>query len=248
MNTNKILVVDDEPDITELITLYLERDGFEVHSTDNGEDAIQLAGELKPDLIILDIQLKNLDGIEVCKNIRSDSEVPILFISCRNDDNDIIHGLTVGGDDYMTKPFSPSQLVARVKAHLRRQSAIGQNRPTPLPDEVIVYEGLVIDIPARSVHLQEKEISLSVKEFELLARLALSPNRVYTLDDLYAEVWGYGSRGDTRTLMVHISNLRKKMEIDPTNPHYILTVRGVGYKFCNKEGSTHVYRQSMEGL
>ncbi|CAH1195871.1 Alkaline phosphatase synthesis transcriptional regulatory protein PhoP [Paenibacillus plantiphilus] len=242
MTTNKILVVDDEPDITELITLYLERDGFDVHSTDNGEDAILLAEELKPDLIILDIQLKNLDGIEVCKKIRTDSGVPILFISCMNDDTDIIHGLTVGGDDYMTKPFSPSQLVARVKAHLRRQAVIDQSKTVIVVEEVLTFDGLVIDIPARTVLVRENEISLSTKEFELLVQLALAPNRAFPLDDLYTLVWGHDSMGDTRTLMVHISNLRKKIEIDPTNPLYITTVRGVGYKFSLKEGNTHVHR------
>ncbi|MBW7474112.1 response regulator transcription factor [Paenibacillus oenotherae] len=242
MNTSRILVVDDEPDIIELISLYLERDGFDVHYTDNGEDAIRLAAELKPDLIILDIQLKNIDGIEVCQNIRASSEVPILFISCKSDDTDIIHGLTVGGDDYMTKPFSPSQLVARVKAHLRRQSVIDQSKAAVELEEVLVFDGLIIDIPARSVHVRDKEIALSTKEFDLLVQLAQAPNRAFSLDDLYTVVWGHESMGDTRTLMVHISNLRKKIEADPTNPLYIITVRGVGYKFCFKEGSPHVHR------
>ncbi|MCQ6560300.1 response regulator transcription factor [Paenibacillus mendelii] len=242
MQGNRILVVDDEPDITELIGLYLEQDGFVVHTTDNGEDALRLAKELKPDLIILDIQLKSLDGIEVCKQIRLDSGVPILFVSCKSDDTDIIHGLDVGGDDYMTKPFSPSQLVARVKAHLRRQSAIGQQLGDRAPDEVLAFEGIVIDLQARTVHVYEKEIALSAKEFELLVCLAQSPNRAFPLDELYTIVWGADSMGDTRTLMVHISNLRKKIEPDPTNPIIIVTVRGVGYKFNFKEGITHVQR------
>ena len=242
MSGSKILVVDDESDITELITLYMERDGFVVHSTDNGEDAIRMARDLQPDLILLDISLKSIDGFEVCKQIRTISNVPILFISCKSDDTDIIHGLTVGGDDYMTKPFSPSQLVARVKAHLRRQSVTRQNLVKREHDEVLAFEGLMIDLPARTVHVRNKEVFLSTKEFELLVRLAKSPNRAFALDDLYTIVWGHDSMGDTRTLMVHISNLRKKIEPDPANPIYILTVRGVGYKFNIKEGTAYVQR------
>ncbi|WP_219837681.1 response regulator transcription factor [Paenibacillus sp. R14(2021)] len=243
MSGSNILVVDDEADITELIRLYMEREGFVVETTDNGEDAVELTAALKPDLVILDIQLKQMDGFDVCKQIRSMSDVPILFISCKSDDTDIIHGLTVGGDDYMTKPFSPSQLVARVKAHLRRQSVYDRQRPGDRAfDEVLRFDGLVIDLPARSVHVRDKEVFLSAKEFELLVRLAKTPNRAFALDDLYTVVWGHDSMGDTRTLMVHVSNLRKKIEPDPANPMYIVTVRGVGYKFNIKEGNTYVQR------
>ncbi|SEM78462.1 response regulator transcription factor [Paenibacillus sp. OV219] len=242
MSGSKILVVDDEADITELITLYMEREGYAVHTTDNGEDAVHMAESISPDMILLDISLKHLDGYEVCKQIRTVSNVPILFISCMSDDTDIIHGLTVGGDDYMTKPFSPSQLVARVKAHLRRQSVNEQRSIERMTGEVLQLDGLVIDLPARTVHVRDKEVFLSAKEFELLVRLAKTPNRAFALDDLYTIVWGHDSMGDTRTLMVHISNLRKKIEPDPANPIYIVTVRGVGYKFNVKEGNLHVQR------
>ncbi|REE88581.1 DNA-binding response OmpR family regulator [Paenibacillus taihuensis] len=242
MSGSKILVVDDEADITELITLYMEREGYAVHTTDNGEDAVNMAESISPDMILLDISLKNWDGYEVCKQIRTVSNVPILFISCKSDDTDIIHGLTVGGDDYMTKPFSPSQLVARVKAHLRRQSVNEQRSVERLTGEILRFDGLVIDMPARTVHVRDKEVFLSAKEFELLVRLARTPNRAFALDDLYTIVWGHDSMGDTRTLMVHISNLRKKIEPDPANPTYIVTVRGVGYKFNVKEGNLHVQR------
>ncbi|MFD0713612.1 response regulator [Paenibacillus sp. GCM10027626] len=239
MSGTTILVVDDEPDITELIGLYLERDGFEVHATDNGEDALKLVQQLRPELILLDIQLKTMDGIEVCSRIREQSDVPILFISCKSDDTDIIHGLEVGGDDYITKPFSPSQLVARVKAHLRRQTSAGK-RMDRTPHELLTFDDLIIDLAGRTVHIGGREIALSVKEFELLLCLAQSPNRAFPLDVLYNIVWGAESMGDTRTLMVHISNLRKKIEPDPANPSYIVTVRGVGYKFLYKEGLTYV--------
>ncbi|TVX92969.1 response regulator transcription factor [Paenibacillus agilis] len=232
MSTSRILVVDDETEITELISLYLRREGFQVIIADNGYDALQLAAEVKPDLIILDILLKSLDGIEVCKEIRKTSNVPVLFISCKSDDVDIILGLTIGGDDYITKPFSPSQLVARVKAHLRRTTLhkSAENNST-----LLAYPGLEIDLNSHTVKTNGRLISLSSKEFDLLSHLAQTPNKVFRLEQLYQLIWNSESFGDTRTLMVHISNLRKKIEPDPTNPRYIVTVRGVGYKFLANE-------------
>jgi DNA-binding response OmpR family regulator len=243
MEETKVLIVDDEPEITELIGMYLSREGFDVHTTDNGTDALKLAEELQPDLIILDIQLNNADGIEICRQIRETSNVPILFVSCKDDDTDIIHGLSAGGDDYVTKPFSPKQLVARVRAHLRRQSLhVAESlKDSELP-AIISFDGLVINADAHTVHLNGKPIPVSAKEFDLLTHLARHPNKAFHLDDLYKIIWGADSVGDTRTLMVHVSNLRKKIEPDPANPEFIITVRGVGYKFNSKEGSHHVYR------
>jgi DNA-binding response OmpR family regulator len=241
MEDISILVVDDEREITELLSLYLTREGYSVHIADNGADAVRLAEVLSPNLIVLDIQLGQMDGIEACRRIRERSNVPILFVSCRDDDNDIIHGLSVGGDDYMTKPFSPRQLVARVQAQLRRQ-ALRANAKSA--ETVLSYEGLKIDTAARTVEIDGRSVALSVKEFDLLSYLAHHPNQAFRLDDLYQVVWGAESIGDTRTLMVHISNLRKKIECDPANPRYIHTVRGIGYKFDAKEGQTktHVHR------
>ncbi|MCY9515860.1 response regulator transcription factor [Paenibacillus apiarius] len=230
MNDFKILIVDDELEITELISLYLRREGYHVFVADNGYTALQMVKEVAPDLIILDILLKSLDGIEVCKEIRKTSNVPILFVSCKSDDVDIIMGLTVGGDDYITKPFSPSQLVARVKAHLRRTSLSSRNYPIPLQHK-ITFGALEIDLHSHNVIVEGKSVALSAKEFDLLAYLAQSPNKVFKLEQLYQHIWNTESFGDTRTLMVHISNLRKKIEPDPTQPRYIVTVRGVGYKF-----------------
>ncbi|UHA76236.1 response regulator transcription factor [Paenibacillus sp. 481] len=229
MTDYKILIVDDEVEITELISLYLRREGYDIYVADNGVDALQLAADVQPDLIILDILLKSLDGLEVCKEIRKISNVPILFISCKSDDVDIILGLNVGGDDYMTKPFSPSQLVARVKAHLRRTSLTQQARPDQ--QHIITSQGLEIDLNSHSVKINGSPIALSAKEFDLLTHLAQAPNKVFKLEQLYQLIWNSESFGDTRTLMVHISNLRKKIEVDPTSPRYIVTVRGVGYKF-----------------
>lgn len=235
MDGAKILVVDDEPDITELIELYLVREGFQVYLADTGATALELVQDVRPDLIILDIQMQQMTGIEVCEHIRATSDVPILFISCMSDDTDIIHGLSVGGDDYMTKPFSPRQLVARVKAHLRRRMPAPPANAAEQP-AVLSYGPLSINLEEHTIHLEGEPINLSVKEFDLLTHLARHPNKVFNLDHLYQAIWGADSIGDTRTLMVHISNLRKKIEADPANPSLIVTVRGVGYKFNAREG------------
>lgn len=227
----KVLVVDDEVEITQLITLYLQREGFDVYVAHDGEDALRIAGTLLPDLVILDVNLGRMDGIEVCRRLRtgSCSDAPILFLSCKGEDNDIIRGLSEGGDDYVTKPFSPSQLVARVQAHLRRRRT--RERSAEEPATTIQYNGMEIDFRSLEVRLYGDRLNLSVKEFELLSVLAREPNRVFPLEDLYRRVWQTDSMGDTRTLMVHISNLRKKIEPDPSRPRWIRTVRGFGYRF-----------------
>ncbi|RUS46498.1 response regulator transcription factor [Cohnella sp. AR92] len=231
MPNASVLVVDDESEITDLIALYLEREGFRVHTADNGPDAIRLADSVAPDLIILDINLGQPDGIEVCRSLRkgSGAYIPILFLSCKAEDNDIIHALSEGGDDYITKPFSPSTLVARVSAHIRRRRM--RERLPEATDTVLIFGELEIDMQRFEVKRGGELIPLSVKEFELLTVLSRQPNRVFPLDELYRLVWHSDSMGDTRTLMVHISNLRKKIEPDPLNPSYIQTVRGFGYRF-----------------
>lgn len=230
MGPMNILVVDDEVEITGLISLYLKREGFHVQVAHHSEDALRIAAESDLDLIILDILLNDMDGIEVCKEIRKHSMVPIIFLSSKSEDNDIILGLSVGGDDYITKPFSPSQLVARVKAQLRRYRFPYINRDRQ-PQQLLTFPQLEIDLTSRSVRQQDRIVSLSTKEFDLLVYLAQTPNKVVKIDHLFQHIWGSESFGDTRTLMVHISNLRKKIEPDPANPTYVITVRGVGYKF-----------------
>jgi DNA-binding response OmpR family regulator len=226
-----ILVVDDEQEITELIALYLEKAGYEVHASDNGPQALRLAEKLVPDLIVLDVSLGRMDGIEVCKALRQGvcADVPILFLSCKSEDQDIIRGLSEGGDDYITKPFSPSQLVARIQAHIRRR----RTREKGAEEQTVSlsFPGLDIDFRSMEVRLDGEVLPLSAKEFELLSVLARQPNRVFPLEELYRRVWQSDSMGDTRTLMVHISNLRKKMEADPAHPRWIQTVRGFGYRF-----------------
>jgi DNA-binding response OmpR family regulator len=187
-------------------------------------------------LIVLDVQLGQMDGIEVCRSLRQGNcaDVPILFLSCKSEDQDIIRGLSEGGDDYITKPFSPSQLVARVQAHIRRRRTrerINEEQPFSL-----AFPGLEIDFRSLEVRLEGELVGLSAKEFELLCVLARQPNRVFPLEELYRLVWQTDSMGDTRTLMVHVSNLRKKMEIDPARPRWIHTVRGFGYRFSPTNG------------
>jgi DNA-binding response OmpR family regulator len=227
-----ILVVDDEREITELITLYLAREGYTVHTSDNGVDALSLAESIIPDLIVLDVNLGRMDGVEVCRELRLGvcADVPILFLSCKSEDQDIIRGLSEGGDDYITKPFSPSQLVARIQAHIRRRRTRERNTDEQLV--TLSFPGLEIDFRSLEVRLEGEIVALSAKEFELLSVLARQPNRVFPLEELYRRVWQSDSMGDTRTLMVHISNLRKKMEADPARPRWIQTVRGFGYRFC----------------
>lgn len=233
-----ILVVDDEREITELISLFLQREGFGVFVAHNGEDALRMADQIVPDLIILDVNLGRLDGVEVCRRMRAGacSDVPIVFLSCRSEDNDIIRGLSEGGDDYLTKPFSPSQLVARIQAHLRRRRT-REHRIAEDPPTTIQHCNLEIDFRGLEVRLNGERLGLSVKEFELLSVLAREPNRVFPLEELYRRVWQSESMGDTRTLMVHISNLRKKLEIDPSRPRWIRTVRGFGYRFTPDDAS-----------
>ncbi|WP_284642882.1 response regulator transcription factor [Paenibacillus silviterrae] len=228
MSEEKILIVDDEPEIVELIRLYLEKEGYEVISTNNGTHALELMRVHRPDLVILDILLPEMDGIEICRQLRKTYNTPILFISCKHEDMDIILGFSIGGDDYITKPFSPGQLVARVKAHLRRNQLIEQHKED---SQQISFPGLDIDLLSRSVRVDGKPVLLSSKEFDLLVHLAKSPNKVIPIEQLYRMTWGVDSNGDTRTLLVHISNLRKKIEASPTDPKHVLTVRGIGYKF-----------------
>lgn len=227
MSGEKILVVDDETEIRDLITLYLIKNGFQAITAENGLQAIDLAHTQKPDLIILDILLPGLDGIEVCQILRKNNHVPILFLSCKSQDADKIQGLTVGGDDYITKPFSFGELVARVKSHLRRSHLANPIRTEE--NSLITYPGLVINLISHEVLVNNCPVDLAAKEFQLLALLTQNPNKIFSIDHLFQLLWD--SHGDCRTVMTHMSNLRKKIEQDPSNPKYVRTIRNVGYKF-----------------
>ncbi|WLR51377.1 response regulator transcription factor [Bacillus tianshenii] len=225
----KIMIVEDEAEIRELIELYLHNHGYETVTTDNGLEAVEMFYTESPDLVVLDILLPGADGITVCKKIRETSLIPILFLSCKREAEDIITGLELGADDYITKPFDPSILVARIKANLRRLPFRQQDS-----ENLLKYGNLEIDLNAYLVKVNGEGINLFAKELQLLILLARNPDKVFSVDQLYSSIWGVDSFGDTRTVMVHISNLRKKIEVDPANPIFIQTVRGFGYKFSTK--------------
>ncbi|MBC7247393.1 MAG: response regulator transcription factor [Actinobacteria bacterium] len=220
-----ILVVDDEPNITELARLYLEKDGFRVAEARDGEEALRLFEELHPALVVLDIMIPEPDGWEVCRRIRARSNLPIIMLTAREDEVDKVVGLELGADDYLTKPFSPRELVARVKAVLRRTLPLAESR------EVLHVEDLVIDASRRKVMQGERAVELTPREFDLLYVLALNRGIVMSREKLLERVWGYDYYGDTRTVDVHIRHMREKLGDNPQEPRYVETVWGVGYKF-----------------
>jgi len=227
----KILVVDDEAVVQKLITHYLTREGFQVITAGTGYTALEIIRREKPDLILLDILLPELDGLEICHEIRGETDVPIIFITSKGETMDVALGLGVGGDDYIRKPFDPLEVVARVKAHLRRQrraaKEVGEQK------KVLVFPGLKIDLVNRTVEVNGLPVALTAREFDLLALLAENPDRFYSADQLMELIWKTRESVDYRSLMVHISKLRKKIEEDPANPKYLISVRGFGYKFCS---------------
>ncbi|GIN72074.1 DNA-binding response regulator [Bacillus sp. J14TS2] len=226
----KVLIVDDDDDIRRMLHMYLVKNGYDVLEAKNGEIAIALTKEEEPDILILDVTMPGMDGFEVCRIIRQKSDVPILFLSAREDDIDKIVGLSIGGDDFVTKPISPPVFIAKIKAHLRRSQQINDSK-TDLRKQKLYYPGLLIDPERYTVKRNNLVVHLSAKEYKILSLLATNPNRVYTPEEIFELVWEKNSFGDHRTVMVHISNIRKKIEADPVNPVYILTVRGIGYRF-----------------
>jgi DNA-binding response OmpR family regulator len=234
----KILIIEDEEGIIHLLNLYLKDAGYDIVFAKDGADGLELHAREHPDLVILDIMLPTIDGFEVCRRIRSWSKTPILMLTARVSENDRIQGLDLGADDYLVKPFSPRELVSRVRAILRRTdnsaSSAGNNASstsTAAGDKsVIRFSGLMIDLPARRVEVNGSEIQLTPTEFDLLALLAQSPGRVFTREVLMNKVWGYDYLGDGHTIDVHISALRKKLEAN-TEQRYITTVWRVGYRF-----------------
>lgn len=226
---SKILIVEDEEVIADLEKDYLELSGFEVEIRNNGRDGLEYALKGDFSLVILDLMLPEIDGFEVCKKIREERNIPIIMVSAKKDDIDKIRGLGLGADDYITKPFSPSELVARVKAHLNRYDRlVGSNQKK---NDIIEIRGLRIDKTARRVWVDKEEKAFTTKEFDLLAFLAENPNHVYTKDELFREIWDMDSIGDIATVTVHIKKIREKIEYDSANPQYIETIWGVGYRF-----------------
>lgn len=225
----KILIIEDEMAIAELEKDYLELSDFEVTIENSGDIGLSRALKEEFDLIILDLMLPGVDGFEICKQIRQIKNIPILMVSAKREDIDKIRGLGLGADDYITKPFSPSELVARVKAHLaayQRLVGTGSRR-----NEWIEIRGIKIDKTARRVFINEVEKPFTTKEFDLLTFLAENPNRVFTKEELFREIWEMDSVGDIATVTVHIKKIREKVEVDTSNPQYIETIWGVGYRF-----------------
>src|SRR5437016_55899 len=225
-----ILLVDDEDAVQKLLTYPLEREGFRVMQARDGEEALQRFGTERVDLVVLDLMLPKLDGLEVCRRLRAQSTVPIIMLTARDDELDKVVGLELGADDYITKPFSIREFRSRVRALLRRAAA---TRPGSL-GEVIAGEGLKIDVGRRSVEVRDTPVSLTYVEFELLRTLASHPGRVYSRRMLLEALWGAADYREPRTIDVHVRHLREKLERDPAEPEYILTVRGVGYRFRDR--------------
>lgn len=227
MANSKILIVDDEPSIVEVVTLYLRRAGYDVASANDGTTALRLLTVERPDLVILDLMLPGVDGLEITRRLRAEGDTPIIMLTARRAETDRIIGLEMGADDYVLKPFSPQELVSRVRAVLRR----AQNSKPSAPAQPLRFPGIEIDPATRLLTVGGQEIVLTAKEFELLYVLASHPRQVFNRDQLLDRVWGETEYLDPSTVTVHVRRLREKVEQDPANPRYIVTVWGVGYKF-----------------
>ena len=222
----RILVVDDEPTLVATLQYNLEAEGYEVETASDGESAVSTARKMNPDLILLDVMLPGLDGLEVCRILRRDTTAPILLLTAKVDEVDKVVGLEMGADDYVTKPFGMRELMARVKALLRRAGST-----SPRPTEILRSGDLSLDRNARIARRGDRQLSLKPKEFDLLSRFLRYQGTAFSRDELLSAIWGYDFAGDTRTVDVHISWLRQKIEDTPSKPVRLITVRGVGYRF-----------------
>lgn len=226
---SKVLIIEDEVTIADLEKDYLELSGFDVVIENAGDTGLKRALDENFDIIVLDLMLPGIDGFEVCRQIREKKDMPIIMVSAKKEDIDKIRGLGLGADDYMTKPFSPSELVARVKAHLSRYERLVNTNQKQ--NDIIEIRGIKIDKTARRVYVDGEERTFTTKEFDLLTFLAENPNHVYTKEELFREIWDMDSFGDIATVTVHIKKIREKIEIDTAKPQYIETIWGVGYRF-----------------
>jgi len=224
----KILIVEDEATMAEVVGRYMQREGYSVRHVADGARAMAAVDSFHPDLVVLDVMLPNRDGLEICRELRAThGGTSVIMLTARGEETDKILGLGLGADDYVTKPFSPGELVARVKAVLRRTTATTE----PTPAETITAGDLRIDLATRRVLRGDASLDLTAKEFDLLAHMAAHPGRVYTRESLLRDVWGYDFYGDDSTVTVHVRRLREKLEPDPAKPRYLTTVWGVGYRF-----------------
>jgi two-component system, OmpR family, response regulator ResD len=230
MTDHRVLLVEDDPTVADVVTQYLQRSGFVVTHVADGSDAVCAAGAIDPDLLVLDLMLPGLDGLEVCRRVRRSHDVPIIMLTALGAESDRVLGLEVGADDYLTKPFSPRELVLRVQSVLRRSRA-GEAARAPEGSHPVLRDGdLVVDTAARRAERDGVEVSLTGREFDLLAFLLAHPGQAYSRDDLLEQVWGW-SFGDTSTVTVHVRRLREKIEPDPSEPQRLVTVWGVGYRW-----------------
>jgi len=225
--TNRILVVDDEQIVTEVVERYLRREGYDVKVAHDGVQALETAGEWNPNLVVLDLMLPEIDGLDVCLQLRKNSSVPIIMLTAKGEETDRIVGLELGADDYIVKPFSPREVVARVKSVLRRTADSGAQET----DGLLHFDGLDIDAKSREITVSGRHVSLTSREFDLLYFLASHPGQVFTREQLMNQVWDYSYNAEYGTITVHIRRLRAKIEADPLKPRFIKTLWGVGYKF-----------------
>ncbi|ATO50325.1 response regulator transcription factor [Brevibacillus laterosporus] len=234
MEDIRVLIVDDEKEIRDLLRKYLERELYQVDVAVNGEEALQMFEKNKYNLMILDVMMPKVDGIEVCRRLRNKTNIPILMLTAKDHEIDKILGLGIGADDYITKPFSINEVVARVKAIMRRFLLLGSDSSSH-ENTLITFRGITIDLKKYTVHLAGEEISLTAKEFELLKFFASHPEQVFTKTQLFRNVWNSEYLEDDNTVMVHIRKLRMKIEANPSEPKYIQTVWGIGYKFVGEK-------------
>jgi two-component system response regulator MtrA len=232
----RILVVDDDPSLAEMLTIVLRGEGFDTAVIGDGTQALTAVRELRPDLVLLDLMLPGMNGIDVCRVLRADSGVPIVMLTAKTDTVDVVLGLESGADDYITKPFSAKELVARIRARLRRRDTDGA--------ETLRFHDIEMDVMAHQVTKDNKPVNLTPLEFELLATLARRPRQVFTREVLLEQVWGYRYAGDTRLVNVHVQRLRAKIEDDPENPRVVQTVRGVGYRIGPEGGAVESSAQA----
>lgn len=228
MSEKRILVIEDEPSLAEVTTLYLKRAGFQVQIASDGRQAMTILENKIPDFVILDLMLPEVDGLTIARWLREHSDVPIIMVTARREEIDRINGLEMGADDYVVKPFSPQELVSRVRAVFRRT---GREQAGAEPERELVFENMVVNPLTRAVNVRESQIELTAKEFDLLYLLARHPKQVFTRDQLLERVWGGAEYIDPGTVTVHVRRLREKIEDDPSSPKHLLTVWGVGYKF-----------------
>ena len=224
--TTRVLIIEDDPNVADVVTRYLQREGYEVDTADDGLEGLDRALADPPDLVVLDLMLPSLSGLEVCRRLRASAPVPVIMLTARGDEVDRIAGLELGADDYVAKPFSPRELTARVKAVLRRATG----SVTAGESELLRAGALELDPVAHEARIEGELVALTAREFELLAHLMRNPRRAFRREELLADVWGF-SYGDTSTVTVHVRRLREKVEVDPSAPKHICTVWGVGYRF-----------------